>query len=1018
MRAFRLHLFLLLMLWLLAFPSVVWSQSYTTVSATTIQDGFGALMASGVACFYPTASSGAFTIVTPSGGSAVPGPFCAVVTNGAFSLSTTPNLATAAPSGLLYTLIITKSTGVVTLTLNGLAVTGSTYNLDALVVPTPAYPAQPSAFGLGIPYYPCLFGALYTRTDASTPATSGWVCTVGGSGTFWLQSGPGVPPPLAPQYVTAPQVTLMIRSQGGGVSGVSYIVPGTNVNCSPLVGGQCTGAVTLSATGGGSGPTLHTNSTLNTSQSDLTFTDANGFAWTNPSLGVEKVGVDGTHYLPLTTDQAAWNAKQSALTLTTIGTSGPATLSGGTLNIPQYAGGSGPNNFPGTTHQFVVSYNSSTLNFASAQPSYSDISGTIPACPTCVTIIATGTTGTVPVGTSGDQNQFPSNFIFQVDSNTDSMYTTDGRPILLPSCIYMGSYTLPCNGGTFLQMSANALNAGAGIFVRDFYAEPAWNAGENGYGVANDVSNEHSIYMQDNASTMPSANGVQEPDSAVIYTEFDNQNLHVAGKIVDLRGGSQTSTLAGLCVGCGSINNVTLPTLGAGGDGVLAITSSSVTRATSAQILTACTGCAPLASPTFTGVVTGPTFVATLPSGSVNRGAYSVGTLSFSDTGVLSSFQCNLNSYCQTVMQNTNAGATASIDLIIGNDQQTSSIHFLDMGMNSSGFTGTGSLQLAGAGYIYTMTGDMVMGTNSANGVHIIYNNGATDSLLINANGPSFPTVTTTTSTTQAFCPSGTLGSVGLCTISAGITNPMTTLGDETYGGASGAFTRLAGPTTTAHVFALADIPVGGAAVAETFYDMTANMPFLATANGFSLGQTITETTNAYGNGWCAANSTLTRAVSIFVDASANSNLASETICGTAGTAHPLVITASSTNIIGSVSITGAETATGTITSNLGTAAITSATGGTGVTSVTCATATCTVSRGTYTVVGGTATTGTIITLLWPTTTTAWVCSVDMNGGTGFLGIGHSVATATGMNVTAGITVVGTTFTVDYNCVP
>lgn len=108
----------------------------------------------------------------------------------------------------------------------------------------------------------------------------------------------------------------------------------------------------------------------------------------------------------------------------------------------------------------------------------------------------------------------------------------------------------------------------------------------------------------------------------------------------------------------------------------------------------------------------------------------------------------------------------------------------------------------------------------------------------------------------------------------------------------------------------------------------------------------------------------------------------------------------------------------GTVTSALGNAAITSATGGTGVTSVTCATAPCNVSRGSYTIVGGTATTGTIATLVWPTTTTAWVCSVDMNGGTGFLGIGHGVATATGMTITAGITVIGITFTVDYNCVP
>jgi len=36
---------------------------------------------------------------------------------------------------------------------------------------------------------------------------------------------------------------------------------------------------------------------------------------------------------------AAWNAKQGAITLTTTGTSGPATLVGSTLNIPQYSGG-------------------------------------------------------------------------------------------------------------------------------------------------------------------------------------------------------------------------------------------------------------------------------------------------------------------------------------------------------------------------------------------------------------------------------------------------------------------------------------------------------------------------------------------------------------------------------------------------------------------------------------------------------------------------------------------------------
>lgn len=94
------------------------------------------------------------------------------------------------------------------------------------------------------------------------------------------------------------------------------------------------------------------------------------------------------------------------------------------------------------------------------------------------------------------------------------------------------------------------------------------------------------------------------------------------------------------------------------------------------------------------------------------------------------------------------------------------------------------------------------------------------------------------------------------------------------------------------------------------------------------------------------------------------------------------------------------------------------ATPGTGVTSVTCATATCTNLRGSYTVVGGTATTGTIFSLAWTATPSAYVCTATMNGGVGFLGIGNSVATTTGMNVTAGVTVLGVTFNVNYSCQP
>jgi hypothetical protein len=96
--------------------------------------------------------------------------------------------------------------------------------------------------------------------------------------------------------------------------------------------------------------------------------------------------------------------------------------------------------------------------------------------------------------------------------------------------------------------------------------------------------------------------------------------------------------------------------------------------------------------------------------------------------------------------------------------------------------------------------------------------------------------------------------------------------------------------------------------------------------------------------------------------------------------------------------------------------AVSSATGGSGTGTVTCLTASCTNVSGSYSVSGGTFTTGNLLVLVWPTTTTAYKCITSQNGGVALYGIGHSVATATGMTITAGISVLGVTVTIDYSC--
>lgn len=60
---------------------------------------------------------------------------------------------------------------------------------------------------------------------------------------------------------------------------------------------------------------------------------------TTPDISMDPADTGHDGYLT-STDWNTFNDKQDAITLTTTGTSGPATLVGATLNVPQYGGGS------------------------------------------------------------------------------------------------------------------------------------------------------------------------------------------------------------------------------------------------------------------------------------------------------------------------------------------------------------------------------------------------------------------------------------------------------------------------------------------------------------------------------------------------------------------------------------------------------------------------------------------------------------------------------------------------------
>ena len=90
---------------------------------------------------------------------------------------------------------------------------------------------------------------------------------------------------------------------------------------------------------------------------------------------------------------------------------------------------------------------------------------------------------------------------------------------------------------------------------------------------------------------------------------------------------------------------------------------------------------------------------------------------------------------------------------------------------------------------------------------------------------------------------------------------------------------------------------------------------------------------------------------------------------------------------------------------------------GTNVTSATCISSSCNALGGSVEIVGGTATTGTIATVNYPALTVAPTsCTVSVDGGSTFFGVGHGTPTTTSFTITSAVTVSGATIDIDWIC--
>lgn len=111
------------------------------------------------------------------------------------------------------------------------------------------------------------------------------------------------------------------------------------------------------------------------------------------------------------------------------------------------------------------------------------------------------------------------------------------------------------------------------------------------------------------------------------------------------------------------------------------------------------------------------------------------GPLSFTDTGIASNFVGNTNGYYQATIQNSSNGSSATAEFIAYNDTGTSTTNYAAMGINSSGYVGTGAINGADHAYFVSGSTDIVVGTISNNSIHLVTNSSATDAMTLNGVG-------------------------------------------------------------------------------------------------------------------------------------------------------------------------------------------------------------------------------------------------------------------------------------------
>ncbi len=313
---------------------------------------------------------------------------------------------------------------------------------------------------------------------------------------------------------------------------------------------------------------------------------------------------------------------------------------------------------------------------------------------------------------------------------------------------------------------------------------------------------------------------------------------------------------------------------------------------------------------------TATSYVATkVISTSSNVGAYSYGTLSYSDVNLFESFAASANTYVQNVLQNTNSGTAASVDYVVSNNLGTATTYYGDYGMNGSGWAGTAgtnSFNAPNMVYLTSTTADLLIGTTTSNAVRFAVNGGA-DSAYISTAGVF-------TIVNDATIHGLTVGLGGGSVVGNTVAG-ANALSGNTSGGYNTAFGYYAGASNVTNV-------------AGTFIGYEAGIVSVADANtfvGYQTGKSTTSGTNntamavnalyantagsqntAYGRESLFSNTVSSNSTAVGYQAGYNSTGASNTFLGCAS--GVAVTTGSNLTVVGYSASASSATATNEVT--------------------------------------------------------------------------------------------------------